>query len=111
MLTHDVFFALKNDSDDAKEALLAGCKKYLTDHPGVVWFAAGVLVEEHEREVNDRDFDVALHLVFKDKAAHDQYQDAERHHAFVEQFKENWKTVRVFDSYVNTSSHGATDEQ
>lgn len=57
MLAHDVYFTLKHDSDDAKEKLLAGCKKYLAGHPGVVWFAAGILVEDHQRDVNDRDFD------------------------------------------------------
>ncbi len=105
MLSHDVYFALNQDSDDAKEKLVAGCKKYLADHPGVVWFAAGAIVEDHQREVNDRDFDVALHMVFKDKKSHDKYQNADGHHKFIEEFKENWKTVRVFDSFVSTSSH------
>jgi hypothetical protein len=50
--------------------------------------------------VNDRDFDVALHVVFKDKAAHDRYQADPRHLAFVEENKAHWKKVRVFDAYV-----------
>ncbi|MBN2474565.1 MAG: Dabb family protein [Pirellulales bacterium] len=111
MIAHDVYFTLKQDSDDAKEKLVAGCRKYLSDHPGVVWFAAGVLVGEHQREVNDRDFHVALHIVFKDKASHDRYQKADRHHRFIEEFQENWKTVRVFDSYLNVSSHGEMEEE
>ena len=53
-----------------------------------------------KRDVNDRDFDVALHLVFKSKAAHDQYAKSERHLKFIEENKDNWKRVRVFDSYV-----------
>ncbi len=106
MLAHDVYFTLEHDSDDAKEKLVAGCKEFLADHPGVVWFAAGMIVEDHKREVNDRGFDVALHIVFKDKASHDKYQNADRHHKFIEEFQENWKSVRVFDSFVNTSSHG-----
>jgi hypothetical protein len=105
MLSHDVYFTLQHDSDEAKEKLLAGCKKYLAPHPGVVWFAAGVLVKDHQREVNDRDFDVALHMVFKDKESHDKYQDTDNHHKFIEEFQENWKAVRVFDSFVNVSSH------
>ena len=98
MIVHNVYFSLKDNSPQAKEKLVAACKKYLTGHPGEVFFAAGTLAEEFKREVNDRDFDVALHLVFKDKKAHDQYQDAERHNKFIEENKDNWKKVRVFDS-------------
>ncbi len=111
MLAHDVYFTLNQDSDDAKEELVAGCKKYLADHPGVVWFAAGAIVEDHKREVNDRDFDVALHMVFVDKQSHDKYQEADGHHKFIEEFKENWKTVRVFDSFVVTSSYTAPQKK
>ena len=100
MLSHDVYFSLKDNSPQAKQKLIAACKKYLTDHPGTVWFAVGPLAEEMKRDVNDRDFDVALHLVFKNKAAHDQYAKAERHLKFIEERKDNWKNVRVFDSYV-----------
>ena len=50
--------------------------------------------------MNSRDWDVALNLVFKDKAAHDKYQDHARHKKFIEENKDNWKKVRVFDSVV-----------
>ncbi len=106
MLSHDVYFTLKNDSPKAKEALVAGCKKFLSEHKGIVWFAAGALVEEHDREVNDRDFDVALHIVFKDKASHDTYQEADSHHKFIEEYNENWESVRVFDSWLTATAHG-----
>jgi len=109
MMSHDVYFTLKDNSPDACEALVGGCKKFLAGHSGVVWFAAGALVREHEREVNDRDFDVALHIVFRDKAAHDKYQNAEAHHKFIEEFQENWESVRVFDSWLSATLHG--DEQ
>jgi hypothetical protein len=100
MLAHDVYFALKDNSPQAKEKLIVACKKYLANHPGTVRFAVGPLAEEMKRDVNDRDFDVALHLVFKNKAAHDQYSKAERHLKFIAENKDNWKKVRVFDSYL-----------
>jgi hypothetical protein len=100
MLSHDVYFSLKDDSPKARQALVDACKKYLSKHPGEVFFAAGTVVADLKREVNDRDFDVALHIVFQDRAAHDQYQDAERHKQFIDENKANWKKVRVFSSYV-----------
>src|SRR4051812_39802731 len=100
MLAHNVYFALKDKSPTAKAQLVAACKKYLTGHPGTVFFAAGTLAEALNREVNVRDFDVALHLVFTDQAAHDRYQEAERHDQFIAENKKNWAGVRVFDSVV-----------
>ena len=106
MLAHDVYFTLKDRSEEASAKLVAGCQKYLSDHPGTVWFAAGPIVAEHEREVNDRGFDVALHIVFKNKAAHDKYQDAPKHHEFIEECGDLWESVRVFDSWLDVSGHG-----
>ncbi len=101
MLAHNVYFSLKDNSPEAKKKLVAACKKYLAKHPGTVFFATGALTEELNRPVNDRDFDVALHIVFKDKAAHDKYQDAPLHQQFIDENKDNWKKVRVFDSDVS----------
>jgi hypothetical protein len=98
MIVHDVYFSLKDNSPEAKQKLIGACKKYLTEHSGEVFFATGPLADEFKREVNDRDFDVALHIVFKNKAAHDTYQDHKRHHQFINENKDNWKKVRVFDS-------------
>ena len=102
MLAHDVYFALKNNSSEAKSKLVEACQKYLSKHPGEVFFAAGTRAEDLQREVNDRDFDVALHIYFKDKAAHDKYQDSERHRQFIDENKDNWKKVRVFDSLIRS---------
>jgi hypothetical protein len=100
MLMHDVYFTLKDNSGDAKAKLVEACKKYLTKHPGTVAFAVGTRAEDLKRPVNDQDFDVALHIVFKTKADHAKYQDAPRHHQFIDENKETWKQVRVFDSEV-----------
>ena len=100
MLAHDVYFSLKDNSPQAKEKLIAACKKYLTDHPGTVRFAVGPIADEMKRDVNDQDFDVALHLVFKNKEAYDQYEKSERHLKFKEEAQDNRKKVRVFDSYL-----------
>jgi hypothetical protein len=98
-LAHAVYFTLKDRTDEAREQLVQGCKQLLAGHPGTVYFAAGVLAEEFDREVNDRGFDVALLIVFQNKEAHDTYQVSPRHNQFIERYKDLWQTVRVFDSY------------
>lgn len=98
LLVHNVYFALKDKSAPARQKLLAACRKCLTLHPGIVFFACGVLAEELKREVNDRDFDVGLHIVFENQAAHDRYQTADLHNQFIEENRSNWAKVRVFDS-------------
>ena len=105
MLAHDVYFTLKDKSHQAQQTFIAACTKYLSGHPGTVWFAAGARAAEMKREVNDVDFDVALHVVFKDKAAHEVYAKAERHLKFIEENSSAWEKVRVFDSYLDASSH------
>ncbi len=106
MIGHMVYFQLKDNSPAAREKLVAACKKYLADHDGVVYFAAGVIGDSFARDVNDREWEVALHVVFADKAAHDKYQTAETHLKFIEENKENWKKVRVFDSYITGAVAG-----
>ena len=100
MLAHNVYFSLNDSSEPAKFKLVAACKKYLAGHPGTVFFAAGVLASELDRPVNDRDFDVSLHVIFDSKASHDRYQKDARHLKFIEENSSGWKKVRVFDSYV-----------
>jgi len=101
---HMVFFKLKENSAKSKQALVDACNKYLSKHDGVAYYSAGILADDLKREVNVRDFDVALHLVFKNKAAHDKYQTHPRHEQFIKENKDNWANVRVFDSYVQAGS-------
>jgi quinol monooxygenase YgiN len=100
MLAHVVYFTLKDNSPAATQKQLDACQKYLTDHEGVVFFGAGTRCGELNREVNDKAFDVALHVTFKNRAAHDVYQTSPRHQEFIAQSKPNWGQVRVFDADV-----------
>jgi hypothetical protein len=78
-INHDVFFTLKDRSTKAIDKLVA----------------------ELTREVNDQEFQVALHVVFDSLASQNQYQVADRHNQFIAANKENWEKVRVFDSTVS----------
>jgi len=100
MLGHMVYFSLKDRTPEAINKLLADCKKYLTGHPGTVFYAAGTLVPDLARPVNQRDFDVALHVVFDSRESHDAYQAHPRHLQFIEENKPNWAGVKVYDAYV-----------
>jgi hypothetical protein len=102
-LAHMVFFTLNEDTPANRAKLVAACQKYLDGHSGTLYFSVGTLADDLAREVNDRDFDVALHLVFDSKASHDTYQDHPRHQAFINENKDLWGKVRVFDSYLSAA--------
>ena len=103
LLAHDVYFSLNDASAAARSELVAACRKYLTDHEGMLAFSVGVLAADLARPVNDRDFDVALHVTFASRAAHDLYQEHTRHKQFIAEQQKNWKRVRVFDSLVEVA--------
>src|SRR5689334_6349551 len=111
MLAHNVYFTLKDRSDTARHALIAACRRYLTDHPGTIAFACGTREAGLERPVNDRDFDVALHILFDSRASHDAYQEAPRHQRFVEENRDTWARVRVFDSAVEGTVRPIPDHE
>ena len=99
-ISHIVFFTLKDNSVAKQQELVAACEKYLKPQPGVVFFSSGSRETDLQREVNDREFDVSLNLVFESRDAHDQYQVDATHDQFIAEQKENWAKVRVFDSRV-----------
>ncbi len=93
-----VYFTLKDSSEEATQRLIDSCKEHLSGHPGTVFFAAGTRVPDLERPVNDKEFHVALQIVFESREAQDNYQVHDRHEKFIETNRDNWATVRVFDS-------------
>ena len=99
-LAHAVFFTLKDKSPEKQKRLVEACRKYLEPQPGVLVFAAGTRDQELVREVNDRDFDVTLMILFESRAAHDRYQEDETHDVFIAEQRDNWEQVRVFDTRV-----------
>jgi hypothetical protein len=97
MLAHTVFFRLKDRSPAAVERLIAGCREHLSGHLGEVVFAVGTCAP-YDRHVNDRDWQVALNIVFDSRATHDAYQQAERHEIFIAAHADSWELVRIFDA-------------
>jgi hypothetical protein len=96
-----VYFTLHDRTPQRVQELIEACHEHLTGHPGTLFFAVGTLTPDLARPVNDRQFDVALQVVFASRSAHDAYQVAPRHLRFIEENKANWATVRVFDADVS----------
>lgn len=97
---HMVYFTLKDSSPAAQQKLVDACKKYLKDHEGVVHFSTGVVNPERKARPDDVNWQVALHLVFKNKASLSKYVESKTHKQFVEENKDNWEKVRVFDAEI-----------
>jgi len=111
-LAHMVYFKLKDNSGASRARLAAACKLYLSGHAGTVYFGTGTLAGDLNGQFNDREFDVSLHLVFVNKEALDKYHEHPRHQKFVDENKDKWEKIRVFDSYLSPSlpAAGAADQ-
>jgi len=97
MFSHVVIFWTDPANPQAADELLAGCEKYLKPIPGVLHYHAGRMAGSH-RPVVDQTYQVALNLVFPDKAAQDAYQVHPQHVEFVEKvFKRVCQRVVVYD--------------
>jgi len=97
MFSHVVIFWTDPAQPGAADTLLAGCHEYLRDIPGLLHYHAGKMVGS-PRPVVDQSYQVALNLVFPDKATQDAYQIHPRHVEFVEKvFKKVCVKAVVYD--------------
>lgn len=95
---HVVFFDLKpGTSPAASDKLVEDAYRLLAKIPTVRRLDSGPRVLEMQREVNDQTFSIGLAVYFDDKAGHDVYATHPLHVDFIEQNKEHWGKVRVFD--------------
>jgi hypothetical protein len=95
---HMVFFKLTDSSPKSRAHFAGLCHKYLAKIPGITYFSVGALADDLSRDVNDKNFDIALHVVFEDRAAHDVYATHPDHLKLIELGAPLWTKVRVFDS-------------
>ena len=100
---HMVFFELKDKSKESKQKLVDACYKLLKNHEGVLYFSAGPRAEDIKEGVSAADWDVALHIVFKEKKFLDKYIPHPDHKKFVEDNRADWKGVKVYDSHLDVS--------
>jgi hypothetical protein len=97
MFSHVVIFWTDPSIPTAADELLAGMEQYLRPIPGSLHFHIGKMVPS-ERPVVDQSYQVALNLVFPDKATQDAYQVHPLHIDFVEKvFKKVCQRVIIYD--------------
>jgi hypothetical protein len=103
MIAHNVYFTLNDSSSAVVQGMVDDCHRYLAKLPGIIFYAAGTC-SDVERSSSDRDYDVALHIVFEDRAALDVYMTHPKHVEFINKHGNNWKDLRVFDSCVSSGA-------
>lgn len=95
MIVHQVFFWLKNPTQDL-QAVMEGCKS-IGKLKSAKSYQVGVPAPTAKREVIDDSYHIALTVNFKSIADHDVYQEDPVHLQFIEQHKEKWEKVQVYD--------------
>jgi hypothetical protein len=97
MFVHAVYFWLRDDLTDAeRRRFLEGVHALTTIgtvHASYIGVPAGT-----DRPVIDRSYSRSLTVVFKDKAAHDAYQEHPIHDRFREECETFWARVQIYDS-------------
>lgn len=102
IIVHNVYFSLKDKSPVVRDAVIDDCRRRLSGHAGMLFFAAGPLAEDIDKPQNDRDWDIGLHMVFADKDAHDRYQSDPVHRQFIADNRDKFAKVRIFDTRTPT---------
>jgi hypothetical protein len=100
MIAHNVYFTLHDNRPAAVRALIDDCHRYLAPMPGIVFYAVGTPLDA-DPSSTDRGFDVALHVVFQDRAALDAYMSDPAHVELIAKHESNWKDIQGFDSSVS----------
>ena len=69
---------------------------------GTVYFSVGTIAEgkDVEEPVSVKDFDVALHAVFENKAAKARYLESERHKQFVDENSDFLSILKLWTFWV-----------
>ena len=97
MFSHIVIFWTDPAQPNAAAELIAGANKYLQDIPGLLQFHVGQM-SPSPRPVVDQTYQVALNLIFPNKAAEQAYQVHPQHLEFVEKvFKRVCTKAVIYD--------------
>ncbi len=98
MLTHHVFFWLKNPASKEDQAKLIEGVKSLAKIETIRQLHVGVPAETEKRPVVDNTYAVSELIFFDDLAAQKTYQDHPVHQKFIADYSHLWEKVIVYDS-------------
>ncbi len=97
MFSHVVIFWTDPNLPKAADNLMDAAQRYLRGIPGALHFHVGKMVKS-PRPVVEQSYQVALNVVFPDKATQDAYQVHPQHLEFVEKvLKPNAVKILVYD--------------
>jgi Stress responsive A/B Barrel Domain len=97
MFVHTVYFWLRRDLDAAQLQCFSAGLESLKTIPSTGGSFTGRPAST-ARPVIDRTYDFALTCLFKDQAEHDVYQVHPTHLAFLENCRDLWIRVLVYDA-------------
>src|ERR1700704_2199830 len=97
---HMVYFQMADRTPTIMTKYIDACEKYLAGHLGQILFAVGPRDVEIQRDVSAVDFDIAMHIVFENRKAYDEYASDPRHEEFITVTAGMSSGRRVFDSYL-----------
>ena len=100
MITHDVYFQLKDRSEESVEAFAKETVALMEKSRGLATWQVTVRDPEAGANNSDKDYDVQARMLFRNVAALKEYIPADYHQNWVGEQKDKWESVRVFDSKV-----------
>jgi hypothetical protein len=98
-LMHSIYFSLTDKSAESIKKFTAICVKLLSNHPGTCVFAIGGLANM-KRDVSIANYDVAMNILWKSKAAYSGYLKSKEHDEFFPATKGMIADTYIFDSYL-----------
>jgi len=101
-MSHNFFFQLADETKELRERFVELCIKYLSGHPGEVYFSVGTRVLDIDRDVSGTNFDVSVNIIFKDFDAYTDYSNSPTHEKFIKEAAGMSPTRIVYDSFLLT---------
>lgn len=98
---HMFFFQLCDTNPKLVKDFIDFCQKYLGGHQGQIHFSVGLRALEINRDVSGTNFEVSVHMIFKNKKAFDDYSNSKTHEEFITKSAGMSPVRIVYDSYLS----------
>lgn len=96
---HNLYFSLKDKSEENIQKFTKICVEYLAPHPGIQQFTTGGLTDI-KRDVSVRNFEVGVSIIYESKEAYDEYLKSKLHDGFFTATAGMIDNTYIFDSYL-----------